>query len=139
MDKIKDALGDMILEKKYKEAKETIENKDKFHEFVQQLDNQLVNYPIYGENLNKLILMIDLVTTYEKGEYTNITVNGLVPIVAALLYWISSIDVIPDFIPVIGLWDDEAVLDQSIKQSREELLKFKLYRKKNPNEKGNQK
>lgn len=45
--------------------------------------------------------------------------------IAALLYLVSPLDVVPDFLPVIGLGDDVAVILFAIKQLGEDLKKYR--------------
>jgi uncharacterized membrane protein YkvA (DUF1232 family) len=44
------------------------------------------------------------------GEYTGVPTTTVVAAVAVLLYFLSPIDFIPDFIPVLGLLDDVALV-----------------------------
>ena len=44
------------------------------------------------------------------GEYTGVPTGTLLAAVAVLIYFISPIDLIPDFIPVLGLVDDVALV-----------------------------
>lgn len=54
--------------------------------------------------------MYQLVESYVKREYTDIPLTSIISILAALIYVISPIDLIPDFIPGIGYFDDAAVV-----------------------------
>lgn len=49
-----------------------------------------------------MILLIDYITDVAKGNYTDYNVNRLLIVIAALLYVIDPIDMIPDFIDNIG-------------------------------------
>ena len=51
-----------------------------------------------------------MIRAYAKGRYTAVPWESLVLGVAALVYFLSPLDLIPDFIPVIGYVDDVAVL-----------------------------
>ncbi|AMJ67317.1 hypothetical protein AXW84_19250 [Hymenobacter sp. PAMC 26628] len=44
------------------------------------------------------------------GDYTGVPSSTLLAAVAVLIYFISPIDLIPDFIPVLGLIDDVALV-----------------------------
>ena len=54
--------------------------------------------------------MYQLVESYIKREYTDIPLTSIISILAALIYVVSPIDLIPDFIPVAGYLDDVAVV-----------------------------
>lgn len=58
----------------------------------------------------KFFTMGRLLRAYSRGEYREIPWKSLLMIVAAILYFINPIDLIPDLIPLIGLTDDFAVL-----------------------------
>lgn len=60
--------------------------------------------------VNEIKLMFSMVQDYWKGEYREVPWMTIAAIVAALLYVISPVDLIPDFIPGIGLVDDAAVV-----------------------------
>jgi uncharacterized membrane protein YkvA (DUF1232 family) len=51
-----------------------------------------------------------LLQAYLKGEYRTIPWKSLLLIVAAIIYFLNPIDVIPDIMPIVGLTDDFAVL-----------------------------
>lgn len=63
-----------------------------------------------GRFIEDVKLLISLVKDYFNGNYREIPFASIAAIVAALIYVISPIDLIPDFIPVIGLSDDAAVV-----------------------------
>lgn len=60
--------------------------------------------------IDDIISMYQLVESYVKREYTDIPLTSIISILAALIYVISPIDLIPDFIPGIGYFDDAAVV-----------------------------
>ena len=51
-----------------------------------------------------------LLRAYGKGEYSQIPWPSLILIVAAILYFLAPIDVIPDFLVGLGYMDDAAVV-----------------------------
>lgn len=57
-----------------------------------------------------LMALLRLVRAYAKGEYRQVPWQSLVLIVAAVLYFLMPIDVIPDFIVGLGYLDDAAVI-----------------------------
>jgi uncharacterized membrane protein YkvA (DUF1232 family) len=65
-----------------------------------------------------------LLRAYAQGEYREIPWKSLVLIVAAILYFINPIDVIPDLMPLVGLTDDFAVLFMVYKSIGDDIDKF---------------
>jgi uncharacterized membrane protein YkvA (DUF1232 family) len=63
------------------------------------------------------------------GEYTGIPTATIVGAVAVLLYFLSPIDLVPDFIPVIGLLDDVALLAWFMSSIKVEMDKFTAWEK----------
>lgn len=129
MDFIKNKLGIKILEGQYDTAIKIIHDPVKFVNLIDKLDKKLIDYPIEGEQLVDLIGLIDLAKCYAKGTYTDIQEVYLAIIIATLNYWVSNVDLIPDLVPIIGLWDDEAVLNQGLQLAQEDIQKFKKWRK----------
>ena len=75
-----------------------------------------------------------MIKSWRKGEYKMKVTDILLPALA-LLYVISPIDLIPDFVLGIGALDDLAILAFAIPLLLKEVDKFLLWesQKKNPN------
>ena len=54
--------------------------------------------------------MIELLQDYADKSYTDIPVRIIISVVAVLIYVISPVDLIPDFIPLVGYIDDVAIV-----------------------------
>lgn len=63
-----------------------------------------------------------------KGEYRHISSQALLMVVAALLYFITPFDAIPDWLVGVGFVDDLAVLAWVMRTWRGELEAFKAWR-----------
>ena len=63
-----------------------------------------------------------------RGEYRAISPKALISIVAGLMYFLSPVDAIPDFIPMFGMFDDIAVLAWIMKTLDGELNAFRAWR-----------
>ena len=73
------------------------------------------------ETLQSLFRLIKLSAS---GEYTELPASTVVAAVAVLIYFLSPIDLIPDFIPVVGLLDDMALVAWFSTSIKHELDKF---------------
>lgn len=58
----------------------------------------------------KIGLLSRLVKAYAAGEYRQVPAKTLISTLAALIYFVSPIDFIPDVLPVLGFADDIALL-----------------------------
>lgn len=76
-------------------------------------------------------LLIDLLKSWSKGEYKNISKRSIVFIIASILYFVSPIDIIPDFIIGLGIVDDAAVIGFALKQLSGELEKYRGWKQQN--------
>lgn len=73
------------------------------------------------DTLQSLFRLIKLSAS---GEYTGVPGTTVAAAVAVLIYFLSPIDLIPDFIPVVGLLDDVALLAWFSTSIKHELDKF---------------
>ena len=71
--------------------------------------------------------MISYVKDIAVGKYKDYDVANLAIIVAALLYVVSPIDLIPDFLPV-GFADDATIDMWAISEMKNELDKYKQFK-----------
>ena len=76
-------------------------------------------------------LIISLIQDYDKGNYQDIPWESLAGIITALHYVVSPIDLIPDFIPVIGTLDDAVVMAVCLRLVKNDLDAYTLWKTKN--------
>ena len=70
-----------------------------------------------------------LIKAYALGHYRDIPWKTMSIIVAAVIYFISPIDLIPDFVPVTGLTDDLGILLGVFSTVNKEIDKFLTWEK----------
>jgi uncharacterized membrane protein YkvA (DUF1232 family) len=59
---------------------------------------------------DKFFVLGRLVKAYAMGHYREIPWKTLLLIVAAIIYFVNPLDLVPDLLPITGLTDDFAVL-----------------------------
>lgn len=84
--------------------------------------------PRIGQLREDVRLLQSLCLAWWRGEYRAISPKALVTIVAGLLYFVSPIDAIPDWLLGVGFLDDIAVLGWVLKTVADELARFKAWR-----------
>jgi uncharacterized membrane protein YkvA (DUF1232 family) len=80
------------------------------------------------ESWDKLQLLLDFVQSWRKGEYREIPTRSVLMILAAILYFVAPIDMVPDFIIGFGIVDDAAVIGYTFKQIANDLEKYRLWK-----------
>lgn len=115
------------LRRGYSEAEELLKDVDK----LERLEKKLKTIPIAGNKLAVLPTMISLVRNYMKKEYTDIPIGTVIAIISALIYFVSPIDIVPDSIPVIGYFDDAAVVGACWKLVESDIDEYERWREEN--------
>ena len=85
---------------------------------------------------NAVKLFFAMVKDYIDGSYREIPWPTIASLVAALIYVVSPVDAIPDFIPVVGYVDDAAVVALVIAALRHDLRDYCLHRGWSPDDYG---
>ncbi|MBL4650039.1 MAG: DUF1232 domain-containing protein [Aureispira sp.] len=78
------------------------------------------------ETKERLGILIRLIRAYLKGEYAGISKKNIALSLAAVLYFLSPLDLIPDFL-VAGFLDDLALLTWLYNNLKEELEEFQSW------------
>lgn len=90
-----------------------------------ELEDKLKGLP---EKLKKLVLQVkllyELIRAYVDGSYREVPWASIAMAVAATVYFLSPIDLIPDAIPVIGLLDDALVVRFTLSAIQADLRTF---------------
>ncbi|MEM7108583.1 MAG: YkvA family protein [Bacteroidota bacterium] len=114
-----------------KKASEVLGSNPRLRDVVNKASDKVKDFKI--DNLKtsgfvaRLNIFIRMVKAYAKGEYRDIEWRYIVLVVAALLYFITPLDFIPDFIPVSGFIDDFTVLVWVYNKIQHEIDRFQVW------------
>lgn len=71
--------------------------------------------------------LVRLVRAYWRGEYREVSTEKLVLAVAGIAYFVSPVDLLPDFLGSLGLRDDAIVLGFVVRFLADEVTAFKRW------------
>jgi len=129
-----DNVDDVVLtelKRGYTNAQNLLSDKERTEEFLQILEKKLKTIPAVGETLAMVPILISLVRSYVRKEYTGVPVGTIIAIVSALIYVFSPADLISDTIPVAGYADDAFVIDACLKLVKSDVDDYQLWREQN--------
>ena len=124
-----------VTEKKAKKAvdkgkkKVTEDDAQKVLDKKKEIEEKFKGAGPLGKFVSDLKILFSVVQDYVKGEYREIPWLTIAAIVFALLYVLSPIDLIPDFIPIIGYVDDALVVAACLALVEEDLNKYVEWKK----------
>ena len=119
------------LENGAKEAAELIKDPSKIDELLKNLEEKLKTVPVAGSVIADVPLMISMVKSYIKKEYTVVSPKVIISMVSAFIYLIKGKDLIPDDIAFIGHLDDIAIFAAALKLVEPELKAYAEWRDNN--------
>lgn len=108
------------------EARDLVRDPQRLLDLVRQATRKADEPPTerMGEVREELKALLRLATAYVRGDYRAVSRDNLVRIVAALAYFVSPLDLVPDFLGPFGFSDDAVVIAFVLRKVREELHSF---------------
>lgn len=119
------------------EAREAFEKAQKavkpshFDEVIKKAEEIMSKFeeiPVLGKYLKHAPTMLGIVKDFFQGRYKDVPYASIVAIVAALIYLLSPIDLIPDAIPGVGYVDDAMVIGLCLNFVMGDLDKYRAWR-----------
>lgn len=77
-------------------------------------------------------LLLSLVRDYWAGQYRRIPYGTVAAAVFTLIYVLNPLDLVPDFLPIIGQVDDAAVLAGCLLLIQQDLVAYRGWRQARP-------
>lgn len=128
-----------VLGKMKSRAKRIVNDHDELKKLLEKTRKKLEDAQEDDSLMKKMSeyvkLVMRMITGYLKGSYNDTPWQTIVLLVAGLLYFVTPLDAIPDFIPIAGIVDDATVLVWLGKCFRDDLARFKNWESVNDSEK----
>ncbi|MFU2181477.1 YkvA family protein [Streptococcus pluranimalium] len=117
------------LQSRYQKADALLKDDTKMEPFLEKLEKKLKWIPFVRQELKMIPILISMVRSYWKKDYTRVPRRTMLAIVSALIYFLSPIDVIPDWIPVLGQMDDALVVATCWKLVNKDVEDYRQWQK----------
>lgn len=119
-------LKSRVFEQAKAKASDTVNNPEKLRALINNAGDKAARRGpgVLGEVWDALGTCLRMLAAYAKGEYREIPWKSLVALVAALIYFIMPVDVIPDFILGFGFADDIALIAWTVKSIKGDIDRF---------------
>ncbi len=124
------------IDKFSEKAKKIIDNPEKVSAVLEKagsLCDDLSHLRIIGKHFREASLVCNMLNDYICKRYTKIPTATVITLLAAVLYFVSPIDIIPDFLPLIGHLDDMIVFGFVQDAAKADLKKYEKWKKENEN------
>lgn len=72
--------------------------------------------------------MASMLRDWGTREYVEIPWKTLAAMAGAILYFVNPLDIIPDFIPIVGYLDDFFVITFAIQLTKDDLDKYRIWK-----------
>ncbi len=82
------------------------------------------NIGVFREQLS---IVTRLLKAYASGDYRQLPWKTLIRVIAVLIYFVSPIDILPDFLPVVGITDDIALMLWLFSGIKDDIEKFRQW------------
>lgn len=113
-----------------RKAEDIVNHKESMEDLLIKADKKLKEIPKYGRKIAYIPEMTLLLKSWITREYTDIGLPQLILIIAALLYFVSPLNIIPDSIPGLGILDDALVAGFIMKWCQNDIDKYMKWLKK---------
>lgn len=124
------AVGSDIFQKSKQIAETIAQNPDRALDVLAIIANRLEymkrDRGRVGQLYRNSLVIGTLLKAYFRGDYRVLSWHKVVMALASLLYLIYIVDVIPDFIPIIGLLDDAGVIAWVVSLLQKEIKNAKF-------------
>lgn len=82
------------------------------------------------EIVSEVKLFINMLRDYGRGDYRRLPKRTILFVTAALIYFVTPLDFIPDYIPLLGVFDDIFIVNFVWKQVLKDLEGYVAWRRR---------
>jgi len=103
-----------FFKKAMERASHFLKNRQRMSGLLQSAGSKLKDIDMGKVNVSqfrdRIMVMVRMARAYINGSYRDVPWKSIVAVTAALIYFVTPLDLVPDFIPISGFLDDFTVV-----------------------------
>lgn len=111
-----------------KKAEDAYKDNDRLNNILNEVDAKSMKVGAVSEIIDQIKILGSMVADYMKGNYKNISKKSIILIIGGFIYFLSPVDLIPDFILGLGFLDDVAVFNFVLASLLTEIEHYKTWK-----------
>src|SRR5690606_20142846 len=112
-------------------AKQVVKDPQKMQELITSAKDKILKLRSENKDFDQFMLKIGtalrMLKAYKTKEYSELPWKSILMLTAGLIYFVMPLDLIPDFIPVLGLLDDASIMVWIFSSLRKDIEAFELW------------
>lgn len=116
------------IQQRLKQADALLKDDSKMELFLEKLEKKVKLVPFIGDEIKSIPILIAMVRSYWKKDYTRVPTWSVLAVISALIYFLSPFDVVPDFIPFLGQMDDALVIATVWKYVHKDIEEYRKWK-----------
>ena len=125
---IKSTTSELGISKYSRRAKRIAKNPNRLKRLLEDSQEKINTVTSDSEKVKGILgilrTLVRMMKAYLRGEYKVVPWKTLLLIVGALIYFVSPLDFIPDFIPITGFIDDFSIVVWVFSRINKEIKRF---------------
>ena len=119
------------LQDNFESAKAYLDDDVKMESLFQDFEKKLGQIPKIGNKAADIAVLCSMIRAYAKKQYTDVSIATILLSIAALIYVVNPMDIVPDFMIGIGQLDDAAAIVLVLQMIQMDLNKYKKWQEAN--------
>ncbi len=124
-------MGNAKLDRIFTKAKETVTQNEKVKSLLTEVKAKMDKINTDSEERSTFIyqvqVLVRMIRAHFNGKYSAFSTSTILTLVFGLIYFITPIDLIPDFIPALGLTDDISLIYFIFRNLAEDIGRFRSW------------
>lgn len=134
---IKSTTSELGISKYSRRAERVAKNPNRLKRLLEDSQEKINTVTSDSEKVKGILgilrTLVRMMKAYLRGEYKVVPWKTLLLIVGALIYFVSPLDFIPDFIPITGFIDDFSIVVWVFSRINKEIRRFEEWEAAQPN------